>query len=108
MKITTSFILTCLTILCLLPILTQSAFKLVKHENDQNARCLDGSPSALYISEGDSDHILVYFEGGGMCSGLTLQATIEDCWKRAQTKLGSSKAYPEEISLEDFSVLSSN
>ena len=43
-----------------------------------------------------------------MCSGLTLQATIEDCWERSQTKLGSSKDYPEEIDREDFSILSNN
>ena len=77
---TTKIFLACLLVLLITSTSSSSIYKLVKHDNDQNARCLDGTPSALYVSEGDHDNILVYFQGGGMCSGLTLQATIDNCW----------------------------
>lgn len=53
-----------------------SIYNLFKHPQDTNAKCIDGSPSALYIYEGETDKILLYFEGGGMCFGSSLSDTI--------------------------------
>ena len=48
-------------------------YKLILHPHDRGAACLYGSPAAMYIHEGSiKDKFLVYFEGGGDCSGLTL------------------------------------
>lgn len=44
-------------------------FILHRHE-DASARCLDGSPAALYYQVGvQSDKFVIYFEGGGLCRG---------------------------------------
>jgi hypothetical protein len=38
--------------------------------NSTSALCLDGSSAAYYISRaGDSNKILLFFEGGGWCLG---------------------------------------
>lgn len=36
-------------------------YQLHKHVDKPEAKCIDGSPSALYISEGLPDKILIYF-----------------------------------------------
>ena len=44
----------------------------VVHSTDPIALCLDGSPPVLYYNEGTIDNkFLIYFVGGGFCSGLT-------------------------------------
>lgn len=44
----------------------------VVHSTDPKALCLDGSPPVLYYNEGTIDNkFLIYFVGGGFCSGLT-------------------------------------
>jgi len=41
----------------------------VIHNTDPEARCLDGSPAMIYVHEGGlSDHIMLFFLGGGICS----------------------------------------
>ncbi len=55
---------------------SQSYYRLYKHWGRPDAKCIDGSSSALYISEGVSDKILIYFEGGGMCAGMNLADTL--------------------------------
>ena len=52
-----------------------------------NARCLDGSPPALYVRPGDS-RFVVYFQGGGWCY------SHGDCARRSKGPLGSSLQYP--------------
>lgn len=48
----------------------------IVHETDPEAKCLDGSPGALYLSEGDPDHILMYFVGGAACGAEDLSQTL--------------------------------
>ena len=44
-----------------LGIFTQNApYHKVIPQNDMEARCVDGSPAAIYLSEGDPEHILIY------------------------------------------------
>jgi O-palmitoleoyl-L-serine hydrolase len=88
-------------LLCLIGALTLCAeqpYKLVIHNTDPQAKCLDGSSPALYLHEGgDTQHFLVYFVGGNYCSGLTFDAVLEDCYKRSKTDLGSSRFLKEEV-----------
>ena len=46
------------------------------HDIDTGAKCLDGSPAALYVSPADNSNIIVFFEGGGFCAGKTLSAIL--------------------------------
>lgn len=61
--------------------------------------CLDGSPVGYYIRRGTGDgaskHIL-YLQGGGWCF------TLEDCYKRSMTDLGSSRNWPEFLEMDGF------
>jgi len=52
------------------------------------AKCLDGTPARYYLSKGSSNHVFVFFEGGGFCKDLA------DCQARASTYLGSSLQDP--------------
>jgi len=61
--------------------------------------CLDGSQGAYYLSMftglENEDKFILYFEGGGWCgSSNNLEETIEDCYQRSKTTLGSSLSYP--------------
>ena len=50
----------------------EEPYKLVIHNTDPEAKCLDGTSPALYLHEGgDTKHFLVFFVGGGFCAGLT-------------------------------------
>lgn len=44
--------------------------------DDPNAKCLDGSPGAYFVSKGDSSKILIFIEGGGWCGDNDLSSTI--------------------------------
>jgi len=60
--------------------------------NTTSALCLDGSPGAYYISrDGDPSKIYLEFQGGGWCGAKDLPSTIESCYARSKTVLGSSK-----------------
>ena len=65
-----------------------------------NARCLDGSPGAFYISlpATPSPRWYIYQRGGGFCT------TLEDCETRSHTDLGSSLAahWPAAIDLDSY------
>lgn len=51
-------------------------FTIYKHV-DSSAKCLDGSPAALYYQIGlQSNKFVLYFQGGGLCLGDTLNATL--------------------------------
>lgn len=63
-------------ILSLSLVLSLSVFTLHLHNTSTGASCLDGSPSALYVSPGDNSNVVIFFEGGGMCAGLNLSATL--------------------------------
>lgn len=89
--------------------LASSTYTLVKHPIETGARCLDGSPAALYYSLGSGVNInkfLIYFEGGGVCSGANLTSTLDSCYKRSLTDLGSSNKYPETRDLPYSGALS--
>lgn len=65
---------------------------------DEHALCLDGSPGAYYLYKGSTDKVILYFEGGGWCGARDLASTIESCYQRSKTALGSSSAYPQTMS----------
>jgi hypothetical protein len=47
-----------------------SNYTLIKHPIESGARCLDGSPAALYYSEGsdiNKNKFIIFFQGGGLC-----------------------------------------
>nr|GME09126.1 pectin acetylesterase 8-like [Ipomoea batatas] len=55
--------------------------------NAKGAVCLDGSPPAYYLDEGEgqgSNNWLIFLEGGGWCF------TAQDCLDRSKSKLGTS------------------
>ena len=53
------------------------------------AVCLDGSPAVYYLSKGtNSTAWLFHHQGGGWCQ------TLDECARRANGGLGSSKGYP--------------
>nr|GME08828.1 pectin acetylesterase 8-like [Ipomoea batatas] len=62
--------------------------------NDKGALCLDGTPPAYYLDQGDGDGInnwVIYLQGGGWCS------TVEECVDRSQRYFGSSKNLNESV-----------
>lgn len=65
------------TFLCLLLTSTSSSpYQKIIHQTDPDAKCLDGSPAALYLNEGSTSNILFYFEGGAMCGDVDLSKTL--------------------------------
>lgn len=71
-------------------------YKKIVHETDPEAKCLDGTPPGLYVSEGtEKSKMVIFLEGGGYCDGSSLDAVIESCYKRSKTLLGSSTPWPE-------------
>jgi len=60
------------------------------------AVCIDGSPAAYYYHAGSGDGVtkwFLHYQGGGYCDSL------ESCYGRSLTNLGSSKAYPPQLDL---------
>lgn len=57
-----------------------------------NAKCLDGSPPAIYYSpargEANKDNWVLYFKGGGWCYDEA------SCVRRSKTVLGTTKSLP--------------
>ncbi len=85
-----------LLFLCFSVIYSQAVYRKVIHNTDPEAKCLDGSPASLYIHEGtEKDKFLLFFNGGGFCGSLTLSDTLETCYQRSKTDLGSSNPLPE-------------
>lgn len=50
---------------------------------------------------------MIYFEGGGWCGDKDIQSTAQNCYQRSLTDLGSSKKYPDSLSVGD-GLLSNN
>lgn len=89
---------------------SDSIFRKVMLQSPQ-AVCLDGSPGAFYISEGFGDmrnKMMIYFQGGGWCGAGDLASTLESCYQRSLTDLGSSKKLPNSLDFTDGGVLSGN
>ena len=71
---------------------------------DARAVCLDGSPGSFYFSPAptQSRNWLIYFSGGGWCSldvpiNSPLSSTVDHCYMRAFSSLGSSLKLPQII-----------
>lgn len=63
-----------------------------------DAVCLDGTPGAYFIREGDRRKILLYFEGGGWCGSYQgINETLDNCYQRTNMFLGSSIYYPNQM-----------
>eukprot|EP00928_Gymnodinium_smaydae_P091011 TRINITY_DN74714_c0_g1_i1.p1 TRINITY_DN74714_c0_g1~~TRINITY_DN74714_c0_g1_i1.p1 ORF type:complete len:469 (-),score=49.11 TRINITY_DN74714_c0_g1_i1:166-1476(-) len=65
----------------------------------RGAVCLDGSPAGYYIESGygdGADKWIVHLQGGGWC------VSIDDCFERAQTNLGSSKDFKSREAKNEF------
>lgn len=57
------------------------------------AMCLDGSDYQFYLQKGFGDGVdklVFFFDGGGWCSSKTYNSTLESCYQRSFTYLGSS------------------
>ena len=77
---------------------TEEPFKKIIHNTDPKAKCLDGTSPAIYIHSGsESNKFIIFLNGGGFCSGFNLEQTLESCYQRSKTDLGSSKDYKDEI-----------
>lgn len=75
---------------------SQATYKKVLNTIDPNAKCLDGSPPFFYFHQGSQPkNFLIFFIGGGICSGMDLNSAINDCYSRSQGELGSSKFWPD-------------
>lgn len=65
-------------ILLIILIITAVSASLVYQKvvlEDKDALCLDGSPGAYYIYQGDPKKVLIFIEGGGWCGDNTLAST---------------------------------
>ena len=70
--------------------------------DDPAALCLDGSPGAYYLSIGEvQEKVVLHFEGGGWCGSPDLSSTIESCYQRSKSFLGSSKPFPYILNITD-------
>jgi hypothetical protein len=100
-------IISSVTIFFLLSIITaQSYYTKVVHDTDPKAKCLDGSSPMIYLHEGgDTKNILFYFLGGGGCTGIDLDATLEACYQRSQSRFGTSTVWPPYSPSEGFGLL---
>lgn len=82
---------------------SNSQFHLFKHPEDSAAKCLDGSPAALYFSaatgSANKDKFIIFFEGGSSCMGSTLSGVLDECVKRSKTHLGSSAKYIDNMNM---------
>jgi hypothetical protein len=74
---------------------------------DPSALCLDGSRGAYYVAKGDPKKVLLFFAGGAWCGDNDLGSTVENCYQRSKTALGSSTTYPETMSFSS-GILSSD
>lgn len=77
---------------------TTGKLHLVNQSRYPLAAALDGSPPAYYFraatAAGSAKKWLLFFEGGDFCGyGTTFQEQLEDCYKRSQSDLGSSRSY---------------
>ena len=68
----------------------------LKYVDHREAKCMDGSQSAYYLSSGfgsGSNKWLIFFQGGGWCYD------IERCCTRLRTRLGSSLKYAKQMDM---------
>ena len=78
---------------CLLVTNCQNLYTLALLPTDRGARCLDGTPVGVYYHEGkgaNKNKYMIYMNSGGFCAGLTIQDTLESCYRRSSGSLGST------------------
>lgn len=64
-------------VLCLFSVIDAQKYKKIVHTTDPDAKCLDGSPPALYVHQGtETKKFLIFLEGGGFCQGESQAAVI--------------------------------
>lgn len=57
-------------LIALILVAQSQKYKKITHTTDPDARCLDGSPPALYVHQGtQKDKFIIFLEGGGYCEG---------------------------------------
>ena len=84
-------------------------YKLYLLDQSGGAACLDGTPPGYYLHEGFGDNknnYVIFFAGGGFCGQPTLSATLESCYKRSFTGLGSTKNSAKLLDLTGKGMLS--
>jgi len=65
--------------------------------DDPNAKALDGSPYAYFVSQGsDTKKFVFYHQGGSWCQNIT------ECYARSTSPLGSSLSLPSVIEMGDL------
>ena len=87
----------------LLKVHSNDFYDLILHPHDRGASCLDGSPAGLYIREDvveNKKKFMLYFEGGAVCGSDTVESTLESCYQRSFTDLGSTNPYPKQKNFE--------
>lgn len=86
-------------------------YQLILHPHDRGAACLDGSPAGMYLHEGtgaNKNKFIIYFDSGGFCGAGSLSDTIEACYKRSFTSLGTTTVYKQEKSFVGYGLLSTD
>ena len=84
-------------------------YDLILLSQDRGAACLDGTPPGMYLHEGtgaNKDKFLIFFNGGGFCGGKDLSSTLQSCYERSFTGLGSTKDYQQKLDADQFGYLS--
>lgn len=57
-------------VLFLFSVIDAQKYKKIVHTTDPDAKCLDGSPPALYVHQGtETNKFVIFLEGGGFCQG---------------------------------------
>jgi hypothetical protein len=51
---------------------------------------------------------MIYFDSGGFCGDISLSTTLESCYKRSSSSLGSTKNYLDKKSFRGYGLLSPN
>lgn len=87
---------------------SQNLYTLELFSQSNGASCLDGTPPGIYVHPGttNKDKFVIFFDGGGFCAGSTVNETIDSCYKRSFTGLGSTKDYPPTKDASGYGILS--
>lgn len=72
------------------------------------AKCLDGSPPAIYYKLGDPNRWILFLEGGGWCADTTYNSTVANCFGRAAGGGGSSNGIHNGSSMDVGGIMSTN
>ena len=80
---------------CLLVVDCEQFYQKIIHKVDPEAKCLDGSPAAMYLHIGNPRKIMFYMEGGASCAGDSYSESLEHCYQRSKGYLGSSLNWPD-------------